>query len=244
LGTVTVAPAARSNPVPAVTPEDPRSDALADVFLTTSDRGGMMRTATKASVSGAIALSATFLVGPVGASSANADLDTQKKAKRCATTGTYVKPGSTKPKNSGKNNPGKLFKGRPGQDSGDQERNTGETANLGGFAATVTSASFEQSLSTFENDGYLRVSVKVCNRNSDTNDESPLDWKLQTPNGNRIDITSTSAPTLQGGTLVGGGEQAGDVYFPVDGQNGDFYVIFKPLSDPFGDERGIWKVSI
>jgi Domain of unknown function (DUF4352) len=204
----------------------------------------MMRTATKASVSGAIALSATFLVGPVGASSANADLNAQKKAKRCATTGTYVKPGSTTPKNSGKNNPGKLFKERPGQDSGDQERNTGETANLGGFAATVTSASFEQSLSGFENDGYLKVSVKICNRNSDTNDESPLDWKLQTPNGNRIDMTFTSAPTLQPGTLIGGGEQAGDVYFPVDGQKGDFYVIFKPLSDPFGDERGVWKFSI
>jgi Domain of unknown function (DUF4352) len=204
----------------------------------------MMRTATKASVSGAIALSAAFLVGPVGASSPNADLDHQKKAKRCATTGTYVKPGSTRPKNSGKNNPGKLFKGRPGQDSGDQERNTGETANLGGFAATVTGASFEQNLSTFENDGYLKVSVKICNRNSETNDESPLDWKLQTPNGNRITMTFTSAPTLQSGTLVGGGEQAGDVYFPVDGQKGDFYVIFKPSSDPFGDERGVWKVSI
>jgi hypothetical protein len=204
----------------------------------------MMRTVTRASVSGAIALSATFLVGPVDASSANADWNAQKKAKRCTTTGTYVTPGSTTPKNSGKNNPGKLFKERPGQDSGDQERNTGETANLGGFAATVTSASFEQSLSSVENDGYLKASVKICNRNRDTNDESPLDWKLQTPNGNRIDMTFTSAPTLQPGTLIGGGDQAGDVYFPIGGQKGDFYVIFKPLSDLFGEERGVWKVSI
>jgi hypothetical protein len=58
-------------------------------------------------------------------------------------------------------------------------------------------------------------------------------------------MTFTSAPTFQSGTLVGGGEQAGDdVYFPVDGQKGDFHLIFKPLSDPFGDERGVWKVSI
>jgi hypothetical protein len=42
---------------------------------------------------------------------------------------------------------------RPGRR---QERNTGETANLGGFAATVTDASFEQSVSDFENDGYLK----------------------------------------------------------------------------------------
>lgn len=195
------------------------------------------------SAGGAIILSGALLVGAVGASGASANAAT--KAKRCATTGTYVKPGKTKPVgNSGKNNPGKLFKGRPGQNDGDQERNTGETANLGGFAATVTGASFEQSLSSIEDDGYMKVSVKICNRNKDTNDANPLDWKLQTPNGNRIDTTFTSAPMLQAGSLVGGGEQAGDVYFPVDGQKGDFYVVFKPASDPFGEDQGIWKVSI
>jgi hypothetical protein len=183
------------------------------------------------------------LIGTVGAASASANAPT--KAKRCATTGTYIKPGKTKPVgNSGKNNPGKLFKGRAGQTDGDQERNTGETANLGGFAATVTGASFEQSLSSFENDGYLKVSVKICNRNSDTNAMSPLDWKVQTPNGNRIDSTFSSAAPPLSGTLVGGGEQAGDVIFPIDGQKGDFYVVFKPLSDLGGDEQGIWKVTI
>jgi hypothetical protein len=203
-----------------------------------------MRTAARTfSPGSAIVLSAALLVGTVGASGASANAPT--KAKRCATTGTYVKPGKTKPVgNSGKNNPGKLFKGRSGKNDGDQERNTGETANLGGFAATVTGASFEQSLSSFENDGYLKVSVKICNRNSDTNNAAPLDWKLQTPNGNRIDMTITGRPTLPFGTLVGGGEQAGDVIFPVDGQKGDFYVVFKPLSDPLGDEQGIWKVTI
>jgi hypothetical protein len=203
-----------------------------------------MRTAARTfSPGSAIVLSAALLVGTVGASGASANAPT--KAKRCATTGTYVKPGKTKPVgNSGKNNPGKLFKGRPGQSDGDQERNTGETANLGGFAATVTGASFEQSVSSFENAGYLKASVKVCNRNSDTNAVNPLDWKLQTPNGNRVNMTITSAPTFSPGTLVGGGEQAGDLYFPVGGQKGDFYVVFKPLSDPTGDEQGIWKVTI
>jgi hypothetical protein len=200
----------------------------------------------KASAGGVLILSAVVLIGAAGRSIAAAELDARApaKAKRCATTGTYIKPGSKAPKNSGKNNAGKLFKGRPGQQGGDQERNTGETANLGGFATTVTSGSFEPSLSSFENDGYLKVSVKVCNRNSDNNEENPLDWKLQTPNGNQINMTFTSAPTLQAGDLVGGGEQAGDIFFAVDGQKGDFYVVFKPLSDPFGEERGIWKVSI
>jgi Domain of unknown function (DUF4352) len=206
-----------------------------------------MRTATKASVGGAIALSATLLVGG-GISSAVADFSAQKKAKRCAATGTYIEPGSTKPRNSGRNNPGKLFKERLGKDRGDQERNTGETANLGGFAATVTGASFEQSLGGISEQristGYLKVSVKVCNRNSDTNDVNTLDWRLQTPNGNRIRMERTHALTFRSGTLVGGGEQAGDIYFEVGPQRGDFYVVFKPLSDPFGNEQGIWKVTI
>lgn len=137
-----------------------------------------------------------------------------------------------------------MFPDRPGRKSEDQERNTGETANLGGFAATVTSASFEQSVSSIENDGYLKVSVKVCNRNSDNNDINPLDWKVQTPNGNQMGVTPTAAPMLLPGSLVGGGEQAGDVYFTIDGQRGIFYVVFKPLSDPFGESRGIWKIAI
>ena len=191
-----------------------------------------------------ITATAALLVGAVGATSASANATT--KPKRCATPGTYVKPGKTKPVgNSGKNNAGKLFKGRPGQKDGDQERNTGETANLGGFAATVTSAEFVQSLSSFENSGYLKVSVKVCNRNSDTNAINTfLDWKLQTPTGNQVMQTITSAPTIPPGTLVGGGEQTGDIFFDVDGQKGDFYVVFKPASDPFGEEQGLWKITL
>jgi hypothetical protein len=200
----------------------------------------------KSFVGGAIALCGALLLGTVGGAGAAADSSATAptKTKRCANTGTYIKPGKKKPENSGKNNAGKLFKGRPGRDSDDQERNTGETANLGGFAATVTGASFQQSVSSIDDSGYLKVSVKVCNRNSDTNAENPLDWELQTPNGNRINIAIVAAPTLTPGTLVGGGEQVGDVYFEIGPQRGDFYVIFKPLSDPLGEERGIWKVSI
>jgi hypothetical protein len=92
-----------------------------------------------------ITAAGALIIGTVGAAGASANAPA--KAKRCANTGTYVKPGKTTPVgNSGKNNPGKLFKERPGKDDTDQERNTGETANLGGLAATVTGASFEQSL--------------------------------------------------------------------------------------------------
>jgi len=196
-----------------------------------------------------IAAAGALIIGIAGTAGVGAN--TPAKAKRCANTGTYVKPGKTTPVgNSGRNNPGKLFRERRGKDAADQERNTGETANLGGFAATVTGASFEQSVGgggseRLNSAGYVKVSVKVCNRNRDTNDVNYLDWRLQTPNGNRLWLfTGTRFHTFRSGTLVGGGEQAGDIYFEVGPQRGNFYVVFKPMSDPFGDERGFWKVTI
>jgi Domain of unknown function (DUF4352) len=196
-----------------------------------------------------ITAAGALIVGTVGAAGASANAPA--KAKRCANTGTYVKPGKTTPVgNSGKNNPGKLFKERRGRHDADQERHTGETATVGGLVATVTGAPFEQSVGDGRSErrksaGYVKVSVKVCNRNRDTEYVSPLEWRLQTPSGTRLWLFyGTRFHTFRWGTLVGGGEQAGDIYFEVGPQRGDFYVVFKPLSDPFGDERGIWKVTI
>jgi Domain of unknown function (DUF4352) len=191
-----------------------------------------------------------LIVGTVGAAGASANAPA--RAKRCANTGTYVKPGQTTPVgNSGKNNPGKLFKERRGKHDADQERHTGETASIGGLVATVTGAPFEQSVGDGRSErrksaGYVKVLVKVCNRNRDTKYVSPLEWRLQTPSGTRLWLfLGTRFHTFRWGPLVGGGEQAGDIYFEVGPQRGDFYVVFKPfMSDPFGDERGIWKVTI
>jgi hypothetical protein len=196
-----------------------------------------------------IAAAAALVIGTVGAAGASANAPA--KAKRCANTGTYVKPGKTTPVgNSGRNNPGKLFKKRRGKDDTDQERNPGETATVGGLVATVTGAPFEQSVGGGGSEhrrsaGYVKVSVKVCNRTRDIKYVNPLDWRLQTPSGNRLWLFyGTRFHTFRWGPLAGGGEHAGDIYFEVGSQRGDFYVVFKPLSDPFGDERGIWKVTI
>jgi len=191
-------------------------------------------------------LASAVAVGALSPSAADAAEPGSKPAvaKACANTGTYVKPDGKKAKNSGKHNPGKLFKGRPNRQDEDEERNTGETANLAGYTATVTAGEFVQSLSSFENDGYLKLAVKICNRNSDPQQTNIFDWKVQTPAGNQIDPDISSIPTLQTGTLVKGGEVAGDLVFAIDGQKGDFFVIYKPVSDPFNDIRGIWKITV
>jgi hypothetical protein len=75
--------------------------------------------ATKSSVGAAMILAASLLIGTVAGSSAAAAGSTRMsaKAKRCATTGTYVKPGKTKPVgNSGKNSETPGGRGRHGRD--------------------------------------------------------------------------------------------------------------------------------
>lgn len=146
-----------------------------------------------------------------------------------------------KPENSGK-----LFgRGRPDRHGEDQERNQGEIVRIAGFSTTVVSAGFEQSVGEFQDDGYLKATVKICNRNDDAQSYSFANWRLQTPAGQVINpAIVVGVPTLAEipTDLVKGGEVSGDVYFQVEGQKGDFYLIYKP--ELFDASRGIWKVTI
>lgn len=144
-------------------------------------------------------------------------------------------------------NPGKLFgKGRPNRQREDQERNTGEVVRIAGFSTALTGAEYVQSVSQFEDAGYVKLTVKVCNRNSDPQSFSYINWRLQTPSGQVLDPTFVTAPIL-GGTggltdIVKGAEVAGDVYFQVGGEHGEFYALYKP--EPFDASRGVWKVAV
>lgn len=144
-----------------------------------------------------------------------------------------------KPENSGR-----LFgKARADRHQEDQERNQGEIVRIAGFSTTVVSAGFQQSVGEFEDAGYLKATVKTCNRNDDAQSYSYVDWRLQTPAGQVMNPTIVvGAPTLALSPidLVKGGEVSGDVYFEIDGQKGDFYLIYKP--ELFDASRGIRAV--
>ena len=71
-----------------------------------------------------------------------------------------------------------------------------------------------------------------------------FDWVAQTPAGTQVMPTFVSAPTLAPSDIVKGGETTGDIYFEVGAARGDFFLIFKPISEPFDDSRGVWKVTI
>jgi hypothetical protein len=122
--------------------------------------------------------------------------------------------------------PGKLFgRDRPDRQKEDRERNFGKIVRISGYSTTVVSAGFVQSLGQFEEDGYIKVTVKVCNRDSDAQPYNYFDWRVQTPSGEVVDPAFVvSAPTLGAEDLVKGGEVAGDVFFTVGGQKGDFFI--------------------
>ena len=138
----------------------------------------------------------------------------------------------------------KLYPNRPDAQGDDHEAAIGQAAELRGRTATVTSAVFQSSLSRYENDGYIVANVTILNRNNDAQSYNMFDWKVQTPEGQVLDATFTTADgDLASGDLVKGGTVSGNVTFKVgEAPHGEFYIIYKP--DPFAADRGIWGLTI
>ena len=125
----------------------------------------------------------------------------------------------------------------------DQNVAVGDSVELSGYTATVEAAGFVEQLSELETEGYLVVEVNVFNRDEEAQPFNLLDWRLQTPNGQILDPTFSSAEgTLSAGDLIEGGEVSGKVIFEIGAATGDFFVIYKP--DPFDAARGLWKVTV
>ena len=125
----------------------------------------------------------------------------------------------------------------------DQNVAIGDSVELSGYTTTVEGVEFREQLSEFETEGYLVADVRVVNRDDEAQSYNLLDWRLQTPNGQILDPTFTSAEgTLSAGDLIEGGNVSGKVIFEIGAATGDFFIIYKP--DPFDAARGLWKVSV
>jgi Domain of unknown function (DUF4352)/Protein of unknown function (DUF2510) len=182
------------------------------------------------------------------ASSASSSNETTEGPTTTATTGppttttTVPPPTTAAPSTTASPRPSTLFPGRVDAQKEDQERNIGEGAMLSGYTATVTSAAFQPSLSSFETDGYVIIDVTILNRDKKAQPYNLFDWRLQTPSGSVINPTFTSVGALSSADLVSGGTVTGKVVFEVGAETGDFYIIYKP--DPLDAARGIWKVTV
>jgi hypothetical protein len=138
--------------------------------------------------------------------------------------------------------PSILFPGRPDAQHEDQERAIGSSALLSGYTATLNSATFVQSLSDFEDAGYIKLNVTIANRDKKSQPYNVLDWRLQFPGGTVKDLSFTTGNSLEYGDLVGGGSVTGDVVFEVGTERGAFFILYKP--DAFDAARGIWSVNV
>lgn len=134
-----------------------------------------------------------------------------------------------------------LFPGRPDSKDSDIERNIGQGADLSGYTATVTQAGFRGELDQFFTGGYLVADVTLLNRDDDAQPYNTFEWKLITPGGQIID-PFFGGDQLGAGDLVKGGTISGQLIWEVGDQKGDFYIIYDPTD--FGDERGVWKVTV
>jgi hypothetical protein len=132
-----------------------------------------------------------------------------------------------------------IFAGRADAQKKDQEELIGGAAKIDGLRATVTSAEFVQELSQFETDGYFKATITIVNEGDDSKPYSQFDWRFQTANGQVLDATLSTEPSLGGGDLVSGGTVTGTVIFPAQTPTG--FVIWKP--NPFKSDRGIWPAS-
>lgn len=125
----------------------------------------------------------------------------------------------------------------------DQNVELGESVELSGYTTTVESAEFQEQVSELETEGYLAIAVDIRNRDDKAQPFNVLDWRLQTPNGQILDPTFTSADgALSAGDLIEGGNVQGKVFFEIGAATGDFFVIYKP--DPFDAARGLWRVRL
>lgn len=139
--------------------------------------------------------------------------------------------------------PQALYPDRVDSQPDDQEREIGGSVTLDGVEATVTEARYEQSLSTFQTDGYVVAFVDLENVSDETQRYSYTNWRLQTPGGQVLDGSfSTRDDALEGGDLVAGGTASGEVTFEVGDERGQFYVIWKP--NAFSAARGVWGATI
>lgn len=133
---------------------------------------------------------------------------------------------------------GSLYPDRPDQQDEDNEAAMGESVQLSGYTATLTSASYgKQELMDTD---LVTVNVKIENRDDSAQAYNTFDWKIQTPNGQVLDPTFVAENSLGSGDLVGGGTVEGNVGFEVG--PGTYYVIYKP--DAFDGARGIWQITV
>ena len=133
-----------------------------------------------------------------------------------------------------------LYANRLGISKDDHEAAVGDCVRIDGMTAYVTGA---RVVTPSFGDKVIVVNVKIRGRDG-TKTYNPFDFKLQNPAGSQESITISiddSINELNAGTLVKGGEVAGDLVFKYTGA-GTYYVVWQP--NMIKSDKGIWAIEV
>lgn len=220
----------------------------ADDAVTTLDGEGSSSTFAPVTTASSVVRSTTTVKATT--TTARPAPTTTKKAttttvKKRATT-TTKKPVVEAERGGDSRNPGKVYPGRPDIQKDDHERLVGEEpVRFAGWSVYVTASEIVRRPSSINTGTYLRVHVRLLNRDEDQQFWSKSDWSLIYPTGEVYSpaIVPSDDPLGISGGLVHGGVAEGDIWFNVDDQRGDFYVTWEPSGELSHQGRGVWRLT-
>lgn len=218
----------------------------------------------------ALAAASTLLFAGIAAASSQQDPETERvatterptgsttTATRNATTttaspATAAPPTTTPPEAERKGddaNPGALYPDRPGGKKTDHEQVVGnEPVRFAGWSVWVPSTEFVDRPGQFSCCGYLRLRVRILNRDQGDQTWNRTDFSIQSPAGEVYSPAvfvagSGGTPLGINGGLVHGGVAEGDVWFHVGDRRGKFFVLWEPQHELSNQGRGVWSVTV
>ncbi|MGE0308996.1 MAG: hypothetical protein AB7Q27_24950, partial [Acidimicrobiia bacterium] len=140
-------------------------------------------------------------------------------------------------------NPGVIYPGRPDISDNDQERAVGvgtEPARLSGFSVWTEKVTAEATGPDAATGPFLRITIRIINRDNGTQGVSDSQWTLLTPQG-VVAPTSYATPGLVNDSkMAGNSELRAEVWFPAS-STGRYWLRFRPDQ---GSARGIWAIDV
>ena len=149
-----------------------------------------------------------------------------------------------------KPNPGALYPNRPGGKKTDHEQVvSGTPVRFAGWSVWVLGTEFVDRPSQYDCCGFVRLHVRIVNRNQGEQTWYRDDFSIQTPAGEVyspvtfLAIGSGNPLGISGG-LVHGGVVEGDIWFHVGDRRGKCFLLWAPQSSPFNEDQGVWSITL
>jgi hypothetical protein len=140
-------------------------------------------------------------------------------------------------------NPGALYPGRPDLRDNDQERvadPAAAPARLSGYSVWVAKIDVAAAGPSAEAGPFLRVTVRIVNRDEAPQTISDRQWSLLRPDGLAATTTFSTPTFATGMDVAANSEQFGELWFAPSG-TGRYWLSFRPDQ---ASARGVWAIDV